>query len=348
MFTIPDFQIFAGPNCIEFSEKIITELRHNIEKSFMDIGIFTDDVKKQIADVRLGKVTARKFKDGDTNIVFDDSVRRSNVILIQTFRTGFIQQDFDELCQMIETAKFCGAERVTVVIPYYPARQDRRDVRRASITAKYRARVLVECGVDAMIIIHLHNDTVAAFFDCSMDNLQVVGRCAEYFLSKGDLPWLVVAPDTGAGRKSESLAKKLRCPMGMIYKTRPTIGETEVLQVMLPMETDLKNVNTILFDDMGDSFNTLKNDVKALREAGLVGNIYCFVTHPVFTEKARENIKEMNAMEVITTDTLPLPNQYFSQEDLEMVTIISVAPMIAGTIWKQLQHKSVSQVYINT
>src|SRR3954454_16189469 len=86
------------------------------------------------------------FKNGETYVRYEESIRGSDVFLVQT-GCDPIDRNLMELLQMIQAAKLGSAKRITAVIPLFPyARQDRKAKPREPITARLLADFLQVAG----------------------------------------------------------------------------------------------------------------------------------------------------------------------------------------------------------
>jgi ribose-phosphate pyrophosphokinase len=66
----------------------------------------------------LANVSTKRFSDGETLVLLNDSVRGKHVYIVQTCAAP-IGDNIIELLQIISTARNSGADRVTAVIPYF-------------------------------------------------------------------------------------------------------------------------------------------------------------------------------------------------------------------------------------
>ena len=99
----------------------------------------------------IGKAAISTFADGEISVSMSESVRGSDVFLVQS-TCGPVNNNLMELLIMIDALKRASAGRITAVIPYYGyARQDRKAKARDPITAKLVANMLTAAGADRVL-----------------------------------------------------------------------------------------------------------------------------------------------------------------------------------------------------
>src|SRR4051812_44897978 len=74
----------------------------------------------------LGNITVSRFSDGEFQTSYEETVRGSDVFIIQS--TFPPTDNLFELLLMVDAAKRASAKNIVAVIPYFGfARQDRKD-----------------------------------------------------------------------------------------------------------------------------------------------------------------------------------------------------------------------------
>ncbi len=305
--------------------------------------IFTGTSHPQLAEAiahKLGKqispMIRKQFACGEMYIKFDESFRGQEVFLIQTCRTGHMNDDLMELFLMIDAAKQSFASKVHVVLPYFAySRQDKIHAAREGISAKLMADLIVQAGADHIVTVHLHSDQIQGFFDKPLDNLNPRKYFVDYFKAEKLDNAVVVSPDAGGAKMAKKFADELGVPMAILHKQRPEHNQSEVSHVI----GDVEGKTPILVDDMVDTAGSVCAAKKALVAAGANDEVHLCATHPIFSGPARERLTEANFSKIVCTDSLPVENppKNFHQ--------ISMADLLADVMNNVAEQKSVSQLY---
>ncbi|MEX0747160.1 MAG: ribose-phosphate pyrophosphokinase [Rhodothermales bacterium] len=282
----------------------------------------------------LGAVTLKNFADEEIYVRYEESIRGSDLFIIQSTHPG--AENWIELLLMIDAAKRASAERVTAVIPYFGyARQDRKDQPRVSIAAKLMADMLATAGVQRILTMDLHAPQIQGFFDVPVDHLYGSAVFIDYFRGLEIPNVVVVAPDVGSLKMARAYAKRLHTDLALIDKRRPRQNEAEVMNII----GEVKGRNVILIDDMVDTAGTLTSAANALREAG-AEEIIAACTHPLLSGPAYERIESSALSKLVVTDTVPL------RRPSEFIEVISVADLFSDAIRRISTDESVSTLFV--
>ena len=119
----------------------------------------------------MGNCTVTTFADGEVSVSINESVRGSDVFIVQSTCKP-VNDNLMELLVMIDACKRASAGRITAVIPYFGyARQDRKAKGRDPISAKLVANMIEAAGADRVLTMDLHAAQIQGFFDIPVDNM---------------------------------------------------------------------------------------------------------------------------------------------------------------------------------
>ncbi|MGI6045337.1 MAG: ribose-phosphate diphosphokinase [Eggerthellaceae bacterium] len=313
-----------------------------------NIALFSGSVNPELADeiakalgVDLGNVKLEKFANGEIYARYLQSVRGSDVFLIQSVAGAEINDALMELLIMADAAKRASARTITAVVAHYAyARQDRKAAAREPITAKLVANLIQVSGIDRVMTIDLHQGQIQGFFDIPVDHLTALPIMAEYFKAKNfskDETLCVVSPDVGRAKAAKKLSDMLEADLAIMHKGRP--GHNKA--VITALIGDVKDKICILNDDMIDTGGSMVAAVDTLRANG-AKKIYICATHPVFSGPGLERMANLEAAEeVVVCNTIPVPLEYQTGK----IKVVSVAPLFAHAIENVYENKSVSELF---
>ena len=257
--------------------------------------------------VPLGNARVTKFSDGEISMNIYETVRGSDVFVIQSTCSP-VNTHLMELLIMIDAFKRASAAQITAVIPYYGySRQDRKVKARDPITAKLVADLLTTAGAHRVLTMDLHAGQIQGFFNIPVDNLYSMPLFAREYIDRGFTgdETVVVAPDLGSVTRARNFAHKLNAPLAIIDKRRPRVNVAEAMNII----GDVKGKRAILIDDMIDTAGTIQQGAKALIERGQASEVYACATHAVLSGSAIERIKDSPVKEIMVTNTIPFPEK---------------------------------------
>ena len=162
---------------------------HEMSRLRLFTGNSNIDLVRRIAEhlkTPVGRSVVKTFSDGEIDVEINESVRGMDVFAIQSICSP-VNNNLMELLIMIDALKRASAERITAVLPYYGyARQDRKVVPRAPISAKLVADLITVAGASRILTVDLHAGQIQGFFNIPVDHLFAAPILLDY------LSWLCV------------------------------------------------------------------------------------------------------------------------------------------------------------
>ncbi|MGP4063166.1 ribose-phosphate diphosphokinase [Halobacillus litoralis] len=289
-----------------------------------------------ILDVPLGESSVVRFSDGEIQINIEESVRGDDIYVVQSTSQP-VNEHVMELLIMVDALKRASPKTINVVIPYYGyARQDRKARSREPITAKLIANLLEKAGAARVITLDLHAPQIQGFFDIPVDQLMGIPILGQHYKEKNMENLVVVAPDTSGLTRVRKMANILNVPIAFIDKRRPEPNVPEVKNVV----GSVKGKNVIIVDDMIDTAETVTQAADILKENG-VNDIYACGTHAVLSDPAINKIDRSPIKELVITNSIFQPEN----KQLDKITTLSVAPLLADALVRVQNEHSVSELF---
>lgn len=300
----------------------------------------------KILGIHLGKATVSKFADGECNVMIHENVRGKDVFIIQPTCPP-VNDNLMELLLMVSTLNRASARRITVVIPYYGyARQDRKMQARVPISAADVARLLESMGIDRVIAVDLHCGQIQGFFGprVPVDNLDggIVG--INHFGDKDLHNPVIVSPDAGGVYRAKKFKEGLQnkfdwhdLGLAMIIKQRARAGTVDQMDLV----GDVQDCDCIVVDDMIDTAGTLCKAAQVLKAKG-ARRVFAFASHGLLSGPGNDRIATSVMEECVILNTIPSTPQ---REANEKLTELSVAPLLAQTIFNCHAKKSISALF---
>ncbi|TML63936.1 MAG: ribose-phosphate diphosphokinase [Actinobacteria bacterium] len=294
-----------------------------------------EDIARHLG-VKLGEPNINDFANGEIHCRFGDSVRGTDVFIMQTHSVPVNDSIFEQAI-MIDAAKRASAKRITAVCPYFGySRQDRKAEGREPITAKLVADLLTVAGANRIVSVDLHSGQIQGFFDGPVDHLTAMPVLVEYLEANTTGDVVVVSPDTGRVKVAERFSRHLDADLAAVYKKRGGRGLVEARGVM----GEVAGRHCVLIDDMIDTAGTMVAAAELLRENGAT-DVWAMATHSVLSDPAVDRLKNSVISRLVVTDTLPLP----PEKELDMIEVLSVAGIIADAIDAVFEDTSVSEIF---
>mgnify|MGYP001277246894 FL=1 len=288
-------------------------------------------------NIPLGKIDIQTFSDGELLVAFEENIRNEDVFIVQS--TNPPAENILELLLMLDAARRASASNVVAVIPYFGyGRQDRKDRPRVPISARLMLDMITAVGVSRIITMDLHSPQIQGFVNVPFDHLYsrmvLLNKLKELNLSESS--GVVLAPDVGSAKMSQSYAKKLNIGFALIDKRRPKPNQAEVANLI----GDLKNKDVIIIDDMIDTAGTLCNAADTAINEG-AKSVIAVATHPVLSGGAIKKLKNSPISKVIVCNT----NKLYENQIFDKLEIISVADVFGESIKRIVEGTSLSSMF---
>ena len=313
-----------------------------------NLDIFTGTANPELAEevseilgMPLSAADVGYFSDGEIKVEIEENVRGHDTFIIQSTCTPQ-NKNVMELMLLADALKRSSASKITAIVPYYGyARQDRR-VRsaRVPISAKVVADMFSSVGIDRVLTIDLHSETIQGFFDMPADNVYATKLMMEDIKANNERDEIVVvSPDVGGVVRSRALAKFLDdTDLAIIDKRRAAANQSEVMNIIGEIEGKV----CIVPDDIIDPAGTLCNAANALKEKGAKA-VKAYITHPVLSGPAIERLEKSQIDELVVTNSIPLSQD---GKKCSKIRVISLATTIAECIKRLSNEESLSEMFL--
>ena len=174
---------------------------------------------------------------------------------------------------------------------------------RVPISAKVVADMFSSVGIDRVLTIDLHSETIQGFFDMPADNVYATKFMVDDIKDNNERKDIVlVSPDVGGVVRTRAIAKLLDdSDLAIIDKRRAAANQSEVMNII----GDIEGKVCIVPDDIIDTAGTLCNAADALKNNGAKA-VKAYITHPVLSGPAIERLEKSDIDELVVTNSIPL------------------------------------------
>jgi ribose-phosphate pyrophosphokinase len=288
-------------------------------------------------ELSLGRVTIRRFEDGEIYARFEESVRGVDTFIIQPTCPP-VNENLVELLVMVDALRRASAGRITAVMPYYAyARQDKKHAPREPITGRLVADLLQSAGVHRILALDLDADQIEGFFNIPVDHLRALPLFAEYLQERVSGPAVVVAPDDGAVRIAYRLTERLHLPLAVVFQRRPAPDIKQAVQVVGEVEGRIP----ILIDRIVSTGGTIASALDAVMQHGARPEAYVCASHAVLAGPVAKVLARDDVREWAFTNSIPVSPQVKTDK----IRILSAAPLLARAIRNIHLNESVSTLF---
>jgi ribose-phosphate pyrophosphokinase len=293
----------------------------------------------------VGQTRLRTFSDGAVEVMLEENVRGRDVFIVQSGDTR-PNDHVMELMFLIDAARRASARSVTAVLPYFPyGKGDKKDEPRVSIRARVVADAIQIAGSDRVLTMDLHSAQIQGFFGVPVDNLYALPVLAAEIQAWVDTGLIerpvIVAPDAGAGPLVRDYARRLvrvGATVAVGDKVRAFHDERSEVTALLG---DVADRDAVLADDIVFTGGSLANMADEVLKRG-ARSVRAVVSHGLFTGDAVERIRSSPLVEVVATDSVPLPERAAAEPKIRQV---SVAPLFAEAIRSIYEETSISRLF---
>jgi ribose-phosphate pyrophosphokinase len=300
--------------------------------------------------IQLGDATVTQFSNENIFVKLNESVREKDVFVIQSFALP-LSDSIMELLIMLDACKRASAGRVTAVLPYYAyGRTDKKDQPRVPITARLLADMIQVAGAQQVITMDLHAGQIQGFFSIPTDEMTAMPLLVRHFAEKGWDNAIVVSPDVGFAKRARNFAESLGVPLAIAEKRRvqqlnhkgdagafqPSPSQPQVLNLI----GDVKGKRCIIVDDEISTGSSMLEVAQLLQHQG-AHEVYACCVHPVLVGGAVERFKNSSVIELVTTDTLPLP----PEKRWPGLTVLSVSTLLSEVMLRVHSGVSIDHIF---
>ncbi len=285
--------------------------------------------------IRPGHIYRHTFPSGEKYVQFKENIRGEDVFLVQS-ASNPANDNLMELLVMADAARRASAKRITAVCPWLPySRSDRKDHSRIAISSKLILNMFKAAGINRIMSVDLHAPSVQGMTDEPFDNLYALPTLIKEFIEKYGKRLVLVAPDIGATKKVDALAKAFGLSFAFIVKKR--LNDSEVC--VEGFIGDVKNRPVLICDDLSESCGTILAAAKICDENGATG-IHAGIVHPMFSEEGYTRLeKDVYLSSLLTTDTVAM------NRPCNKIKTKSIAPVIAEAIKRTHNNESISSLF---
>ena len=269
---------------------------------------------------------SKRFPDGETYVRVD-AEPGDLAVVVQTFSrpqdTSFMQA-----LLLGDALAGLGFPSVVLVAPYVAyARQDKRFLRGEPISIAVVLRSLGLAGYKWLYTVEIHKEESLAAFPGKAVSISPFRFMAEKAGLDGSYVYL--APDIGALRRAESLARALGARYDYLVKRRDRVtGEISIETKHL----DVSGERVVIVDDIISTGGTVSRAAQLLLEQG-AKEVIVLVAHAVLAGNALERLRGAGVKAVIAGNTLPpVRDSLVRYIDLSPLTAESIKSTIQGVL----------------
>ena len=246
-------------------------------------------------------VTVKEFSDTETRFKFDEEVRGTSILLVQSTYPP-VDKNYMQLFLAAHHLSQEGA-KVHAVIPYLGyARQDKQFMAGEVVSLGVISHLLRSCGVLRVTTVDIHSAEGLALFAMPTYSVSAIPGLAQYIKKNVSLASpIVISPDFGSSKRTEAFATLYGAEHLQFAKERDRVtGDVKIDAG----EMNVKGRDIIVVDDMISTGRTVRAAAEKLRKAQ-ASKIVVSCVHPLLIGDAYEELVQAGVDEIIGTNTVP-------------------------------------------
>ncbi|MEM2021343.1 MAG: ribose-phosphate diphosphokinase [Zestosphaera sp.] len=246
------------------------------------------------------RVWYKAFPDGELYLRLPSQVSEPIILVLTTYPEQ--NRSLMELLFAVEYFSFKGFKELHVVAPYLAySRQDKEFLEGEVVSGRALLRILTDLGVRKLFVVDIHSDRLKEEFSDLVVNVAPARTFADYVRKTVKPPYILLAPDVGASKRVETIAKLLECNHVVVSKFRDRV--TGEVTHRIPEEVNVRGINVVIIDDIISTGGTVVNLVEYLVRQG-AGDVYVIASHGLFVGDALKRLSSSGVNRVVVLNTV--------------------------------------------
>lgn len=272
---------------------------------------------KKIPNFTIGEFTVDRYPNHELHVMLNSHATERECIVIGSISPP--EKNMVSFLLLCHTLKKENAYRITALLPYLAYSRHDKKLYQRSYGAALIGGLLQASGIDEVVTMDVHSPNVKKLFPIPLISISPAKTFAHELAKLYSHDTTIVAPDEGARRRAEDVAREagIKKKIAYVVKKRTADG-VELIELH-------GNVGkkVVIVDDILDTGKTLILCCEKLIEKGVL-EIIIMVTHGLFTGNEWERLWKLRVKRIYCTDSVPLPKKITS----EKITVLSITPLL--------------------
>lgn len=275
--------------------------------------------------ISLGESEVSVFPNGEKRVWITTSLTNQDVAILQSLSDP-VDANIMELSLFADAAERAGARSITAIIPWMGySLQDKVFRTGEPIAARVIANMVSASGVKRVILMDLHNNSVAGFYSVPTTVLSSLDTFVADVQAHVELKnAIVISPDFGGLKRAAVFAERLGVELANIDKLRDVVTGKVTARFA---GGNITGKTCIVTDDCINTGSTIVEVARALKESG-ASKVIFYATHALLAGKASALLQKSDVDEVVVSDTVAIP----PAKQFKKLRVISVVPVFAQAI----------------